>query len=124
VSTQHCPFTAARPDPHTESTLATRAEPTSWLLLLPLWPRRRRCCCWLQVLAQPPPPPPIDAPCTQYLRHGDPMNANNRLTAALPGRARPWVLLQVGGAAAAFNETVVAAAAGNAAGRGDGFLGL
>jgi hypothetical protein len=54
------------------------------------------------------------------------MNANNRLTAALPGRARPWVLLQVGGAAAAFNETVAAAAAAAAAaaGRGDGFLGL
>jgi hypothetical protein len=28
------------------------------------------------------PPPPIDAPCTQCLGHGDPMHAQERLTAA------------------------------------------
>jgi hypothetical protein len=33
--------------------------------------------------APPPPPrPPIDAPCTQCFRHGDPMHAQERLTAA------------------------------------------
>jgi hypothetical protein len=32
--------------------------------------------------AAPPPPPPIDAPCTQCIRHGDPMHAQERLTAA------------------------------------------
>jgi hypothetical protein len=32
--------------------------------------------------ARAPPPPPIDAPCTQRLRHGDPMHAQERLTAA------------------------------------------
>jgi hypothetical protein len=37
---------------------------------------------------QPPPPPPIDAPCTQYLRHGDPMHARERLTAAAASPVR------------------------------------
>jgi hypothetical protein len=27
-------------------------------------------------------PPPIDAPCTQWLRHGDPMSARKQLTCA------------------------------------------
>jgi hypothetical protein len=35
-----------------------------------------------------PPPPPIDAPCTQYLRHGDPMHARERLTAAAASPVR------------------------------------
>jgi hypothetical protein len=34
-------------------------------------------------LPSPPPlPPPIDAPCTQCLRHGDPIHAQERLTLA------------------------------------------
>jgi hypothetical protein len=32
--------------------------------------------------------PPIDAPCPQYLKHGDPMHAQDRLTAA----AAAWAL--------------------------------
>jgi hypothetical protein len=35
----------------------------------------------------PPPLTPIDAPCTQCLRHGDPMHAQERLTAATPPHA-------------------------------------
>jgi hypothetical protein len=37
----------------------------------------------------PPPPPPIDAPCTQCLRHGDPMHAQERLTAAAAAVSAP-----------------------------------
>jgi hypothetical protein len=45
-------------------------------------------------LTPPPPlPPPIGAPCTQCLRHGDPLHAKERLTAAtaaqLRGAVRP-----------------------------------
>jgi hypothetical protein len=35
----------------------------------------------MEGLCLPPPPPPIDAPCTHCLRHGDPMHAQERLTA-------------------------------------------
>jgi hypothetical protein len=36
-----------------------------------------------------PPPPPIDAPCTQCLRHGDLMHAQERLTAPPPPPSGP-----------------------------------
>jgi hypothetical protein len=37
---------------------------------------------WPCGLPPPPPPPPIGAPCTQCLRHSDPIHARNALTAA------------------------------------------
>jgi hypothetical protein len=43
-------------------------------------PRRDRGWC-------DAPPPPIDAPCTHCLRHGDPMHAQERLTAAAAAAA-------------------------------------
>jgi hypothetical protein len=38
-------------------------------------------------VAPPPPPLPIGAPCTHCLRHGDPMHAQERLTAAATAAA-------------------------------------
>jgi hypothetical protein len=52
-------------------------------------PRSGELCSRACTPPPPPPSPPIDAPCTQCLRHGDPMHASKqRLTAAgAPGRA-------------------------------------
>jgi hypothetical protein len=73
----------------------------------PPLPRSRPCAGWPRPLCSTPPaaragarssrprrphahgasPPPIDAPCTQCLRHGDPMHAQERLTASASRRA-------------------------------------
>eukprot|EP01047_Picozoa_sp_COSAG01_P033059 COSAG01_NODE_2417_length_7736_cov_7.862511_3_plen_196_part_00 len=65
-----------------------------------------RCCPGAAAAAGPkafcggpspawPPPPPIDAPCTQCLRHGDPMHAHERLTVAAAAAGQTHLLLAV-----------------------------
>jgi hypothetical protein len=51
--------------------------------------RRRQTLGWARSMRRAPARRPIDAPCTQRLRHGDPIHAQERLTEATAVALRP-----------------------------------
>eukprot|EP01047_Picozoa_sp_COSAG01_P009344 COSAG01_NODE_382_length_17840_cov_68.658663_6_plen_166_part_00 len=67
----------------------TRSTPPPDVLLQHTGPYQHptRRAAWLAAAA--PPPPPIGAPCTQCLRHGDPMSRRLSTTWGAPPRRRP-----------------------------------